>query len=58
MRRSEFVTVPWVHVHIAGTAYLSAEKPYGPKGATGAAVATLVQLGLDFPHLSLPETTD
>ena len=52
---SEFVTVPWVHVDIAGTAYLSAEKPYGPKGATGAAVAALVQLALDFPGLSLPE---
>ncbi len=45
---SEFVTVPWVHVDIAGTAYLGAEKPYGPKGATGAAVATLVRLALDF----------
>jgi leucyl aminopeptidase len=45
---SEFVTVPWVHVDIAGTAYLGAEKPYGPKGATGAAVGTLVRLALDF----------
>ena len=45
---SEFATVPWVHVDIAGTAYLNAEKPYGPKGATGAAVATLVQLALDY----------
>jgi leucyl aminopeptidase len=45
---SEFVTVPWVHVDIAGTAYLGAEKPYGPKGATGAAVPTLVRLALDF----------
>ncbi|HEX2884142.1 MAG TPA: M17 family peptidase N-terminal domain-containing protein [Candidatus Limnocylindria bacterium] len=45
---SEFVTVPWVHVDIAGTAYLTAERPYGPKGATGSAVAALVQLGLDF----------
>ncbi|MGH2429867.1 MAG: leucyl aminopeptidase family protein [Candidatus Limnocylindria bacterium] len=45
---SEFVTVPWVHVDIAGTAYLGAEKPYGPKGATGSAVSTLVRLALDF----------
>jgi leucyl aminopeptidase len=45
---SEFVTVPWVHVDIAGPAYLGAEKPYGPKGATGAAVSTLVRLALDF----------
>jgi leucyl aminopeptidase len=45
---SEFVTVPWVHLDIASTAYLSTEKPYGPKGATGSAVATLVELALDF----------
>ena len=45
---SEFVTVPWVHLDIAGTAYLTAEKPYGPKGATGAAVGALVQLAIAF----------
>ena len=45
---SEFTTVPWVHVDIAGTAYLGADKPYGPKGATGAAVSALVRLALDF----------
>jgi leucyl aminopeptidase len=45
---SEFVTVPWVHVDIAGTAYLGTEKPYGPRGATGAAVAALVELALEF----------
>ena len=45
---SEFATVPWVHVDIAGTAYQGAEKPYGPKGATGAAIAALVRLALDF----------
>lgn len=44
----EFVTVPWVHVDIAGSAYLTAEKPYAPKGATGAAVAALVRLARDF----------
>ncbi|MCC6618427.1 MAG: leucyl aminopeptidase [Chloroflexi bacterium] len=44
----EFVTVPWVHMDIAGTAYLTSDKPYGPKGATGAAVATLVRLARDF----------
>ncbi len=51
---ADFVTVPWVHVDIAGPAYLSAEKPYGPKGATGASVGALVQLALDFPDLELP----
>ena len=55
---SEFATVPWVHCDIAGTAYLGAEKPYGPKGATGAAVGMLVRLALDFPHLDLAEPTD
>jgi leucyl aminopeptidase len=45
---SEFVKVPWVHVDIAGTAILDTDKPYGPKGATGSAVATLVRLALDF----------
>jgi leucyl aminopeptidase len=45
---SEFVTVPWVHVDIAGTAYLAHDRPHAPKGATGAAVSTLVRLGLDF----------
>ena len=45
---SEFVTVPWVHVDIAGTAILSAEKPYAPRGATGAAVGALVELALEF----------
>ncbi|HUH17176.1 MAG TPA: M17 family peptidase N-terminal domain-containing protein [Methylomirabilota bacterium] len=45
---SEFVTVPWVHVDIAGSAYLGADKPLGPKGATGASVAALVRLAMDF----------
>ncbi|CAN5843925.1 hypothetical protein BH20CHL8_BH20CHL8_05920 [soil metagenome] len=45
---SEFVTVPWVHVDIAGAAYLGTEKPYAPKGATGAGVAALVRLALDY----------
>jgi leucyl aminopeptidase len=44
----EFVTVPWVHVDIAGSAYLSSDKPYGPKGATGSSVAALVRLAQDF----------
>jgi len=45
---SEFVTVPWVHVDIAGTAMLGTEKPYAPRGATGAAVGALVELALGF----------
>jgi leucyl aminopeptidase len=52
---SEFATVPWVHVDIAGAAYYGAEKPYAPKGASGAAVAALVRLALDFTTGELPE---
>jgi len=45
---AEFAKVPWVHIDIAGTAYLNADKPYGPKGSTGAGVAALVELALAF----------
>ena len=44
----EFVTVPWVHVDIAGSAYLTADKAVNPKGALGTAVSTLVRLALDY----------
>jgi leucyl aminopeptidase len=42
----EFVTVPWVHLDIAGTAYYRKAVPFAPKGATGASHATLVELAL------------
>jgi len=35
---------PWVHLDIAGTAWLEEKKPYMPKGPTGVAVRTLVRL--------------
>ncbi len=39
----EFVgQVPWVHLDIAGTAWLEKEKPYMPKGASGIGVRLLV----------------
>jgi leucyl aminopeptidase len=41
-----FVTVPWVHLDIAGTAYFRKPTPYAPRGATGASHATLVELVL------------
>jgi leucyl aminopeptidase len=44
----DFVTVPWVHVDIAGSAYLTADKAVNPKGALGTAVTTLVRLALDY----------
>ena len=43
----EFVgELPWVHMDIAGTAWAEEAKPYQPKGATGVAVRTLVELAL------------
>jgi leucyl aminopeptidase len=42
----EFVTRPWVHLDIAGTAYYTKTKPFAPRGASGATHATLVELAL------------
>ena len=41
-----FVSVPWVHLDIAGTACFRKATPYAARGATGAAHATLVELAL------------
>jgi leucyl aminopeptidase len=38
--------LPWVHMDIAGTAWADEAKPYQPKGPTGVAVRTLVELAL------------
>jgi leucyl aminopeptidase len=40
--------LPWVHMDIAGTAWLEEPKPYQPKGATGVAVRTLAELPFTF----------
>ncbi len=45
---SEFATVPWVHIDIAGSAYLVRDKAHNPKGSLGTAVSTLVRLATDF----------
>lgn len=45
---ADFVTKPWVHVDIAGSAYNHADKASGAKGATGAGVTTLARLAIDF----------
>jgi len=42
----EFVSRPWVHLDIAGTAYFRKTKPFAPRGATGSSHATLVELAL------------
>jgi leucyl aminopeptidase len=46
----EFVdrTQPWVHLDIAGPAFASTDHPYWGKGGTGAAAATLIELGLSW----------
>ena len=43
----EFVTRPWVHMDIGGSAYLRRGVPWAPRGATGVTHATLVQLALE-----------
>jgi len=42
----EFVTKPWVHLDIAGTGYYDRTLPFAPRGASGVAHATLVELAL------------
>jgi leucyl aminopeptidase len=39
---------PWVHLDIAGTAWLDDGKPFMAKGPTGVAVRTLVRLAMDW----------
>ncbi|MGA2144838.1 MAG: leucyl aminopeptidase [Bryobacteraceae bacterium] len=39
---------PWVHLDIAGTAWLDESKPYMAKGPTGLPVRTLVRLAMDW----------
>ncbi len=42
----EFVTVPWVHLDIAGTAYRRSNAPWAGRGSTGSAHPTLVELAM------------
>ncbi len=39
---------PWVHLDIAGTAWLDEGKPYMAKGPTGVAVRTFTRLAMDW----------
>jgi leucyl aminopeptidase len=45
---------PWVHLDIAGTAWLDDAKPWMGKGGTGVAVRTLVELAMNFDGASSP----
>lgn len=40
--------LPWVHLDIAGTAWLEEAKPYMAKGPTGVPVRTLIRLVMDW----------
>lgn len=39
----EFVSYPWIHLDIAGTAWTTTGKTYHPKGATGVGVRLLIE---------------
>ena len=41
----QFLTKPWAHLDIGGTAYFR-KAPYATRGATGVTHATLVELAL------------
>jgi leucyl aminopeptidase len=46
---SKFVEkTPWVHLDIAGPAYIEKERPYTPKGGTGVGVRLVVQMLRDW----------
>ena len=40
--------LPWVHLDIAGTAWLDADKPFLAKGPTGIGVRTLARVAMDW----------
>ena len=46
--RSSSRNVPWVHLDIAGPAFLGADDGYLPKGGTGFGVRTLLELASTF----------
>ena len=46
---SKFVEkAPWIHLDIAGPAYIEKERPYTPKGGTGVGVRLVVQMLRDW----------
>jgi len=48
---SKFIgKTPWVHLDIAGPAYIEKEKPYTPKGGTGVGARLLVQMLRDWKN--------
>ena len=54
---SKFVgDYPWVHLDIAGPAWLEKDRPYIPKGASGVGVRLLVQFLRDWCPDQEPES--
>lgn len=43
---------PWAHLDIAGTAWLETPKPFMPKGPTGVAVKTMVELAIRMARVA------
>jgi leucyl aminopeptidase len=41
---------PWVHLDIAGTAWIDEAKPYTAKGPSGVPVRTLIRLAMDWKN--------
>jgi leucyl aminopeptidase len=53
----EFVDgVPWVHLDIAGPAFIGSDDGYLPKGGTGFGVRTLIELASTFEPPESPDT--
>ncbi|MGI9176179.1 MAG: leucyl aminopeptidase [Rhodothermales bacterium] len=50
-----FTEYPWLHLDIAGTAFLSQPKPYRPKGGTGFGVRLLAEFLLEYAKTRHPE---
>jgi leucyl aminopeptidase len=49
---SKFIEkIPWVHLDIAGPAFIEKDKPYIPKGGTGVGVRLVVQLLRDWKQV-------
>ena len=54
----EFVDgVPWVHLDIAGPAFIGSDDGYLPKGGTGFGVRTLIELASAFEPLEPSDAT-
>jgi leucyl aminopeptidase len=46
--------LPWVHLDVAGTAWVDEPKPYSPKGPSGVAVRTLAELAFTSSRWAAP----